>query len=310
MSRSFEQIAERFWNQPTKGEEEAVREQLFMDDIIQKAHLDRTIAAHLDGVKTVFDGGAGSGRLTIPLAQQGYRVTHFDISRPMIATAQERAREAEVAERITFTEGALTDLSAYPDQSFDLVLCFDAPLSYVYPEHQTVIQDLVRIARKAVIVSVSSRLGYLPYLFNPIQKLQYLVDETSDDPLVQWFVQTAAAKEAGWAPNFELFDRYWASGLMEAPEAILARYEEGKAPWPVNYGFMPDELAGLLTAAGLTQVDLAGPGALSRSIPRPILQRLVREDREAFLDRCYQFDSQPWVAGLGKDNLVGIGRKG
>lgn len=84
-------------------------------------------------------------------------------------------------------------------------------------------RELVRIARKAVIVSVSSRLGYLPYLFNPIQKLQYLVDEGAKDPVVQWYVQTAAAKEAAWEPNFELFDRYLAGGLMESPEAILSR---------------------------------------------------------------------------------------
>jgi hypothetical protein len=43
----------------------------FMDDIIQKAHLDREIAV---GVKTVFDGGAGVGRFTIPLAKMGLEV--------------------------------------------------------------------------------------------------------------------------------------------------------------------------------------------------------------------------------------------
>lgn len=72
---------------------------------------------------------------------------------------------------------------------------------------------------------------------------------------------------------------------------------------------MPDELHELWAGAGLADLALAGPGALSRSIPRPMLQRLLLEHREAFLDRCYQFDSQPWVAGLGKDNLVAAGRK-
>ena len=36
-----EDISRRFWNQAQKGDEEDRREQLFMDDIIQKAHLDR-----------------------------------------------------------------------------------------------------------------------------------------------------------------------------------------------------------------------------------------------------------------------------
>jgi hypothetical protein len=33
------------------------------------------------------------------------------------------------------------------------------------------------------------------------------------------------------------------------------------------------------------------------------------EYRERFLDQCYRFDSQPWVCGLGKDNLVASGVK-
>lgn len=94
MERGYEQVAARFWSLPSKGEEEASRESFYMDDIIQKAHLDRTIAGYLDGVQTVFDGGAGAGRFTIPLAQLGLHVTHFDLSPSMIAKAAERAQAA------------------------------------------------------------------------------------------------------------------------------------------------------------------------------------------------------------------------
>ena len=38
-----EDICERFWNLPSKPGEEARRECLFLDDVIQKAHLDREI---------------------------------------------------------------------------------------------------------------------------------------------------------------------------------------------------------------------------------------------------------------------------
>ena len=36
-------ISERMWNQPDKGELEAEREQTFIDDIVQKSHIEKEI---------------------------------------------------------------------------------------------------------------------------------------------------------------------------------------------------------------------------------------------------------------------------
>ena len=67
-----EDICERFWSLPCKSGEEARRERLFLDDVIQKAHLEREIASRLSGVRTILDAGAGTGRFSIPLgAKQG-----------------------------------------------------------------------------------------------------------------------------------------------------------------------------------------------------------------------------------------------
>ena len=74
-------ISERMWNQPDKGELEAERENTFIDDIVQKSHIEKELLSNLDGIETVFDGGAGCGRFSILLAKQGLKVTHFDISR-------------------------------------------------------------------------------------------------------------------------------------------------------------------------------------------------------------------------------------
>ena len=83
--------SERQWNLPDKGELESRREQTYIDDIIQKDHLQRKLPENLEGVKTVFDGGAGSGRFSILLAKLGCEVTHFDISQPMIDKAKKLA---------------------------------------------------------------------------------------------------------------------------------------------------------------------------------------------------------------------------
>ena len=64
-------ISERLWNMPDKGELESRREETFIDDIIQKSHIEKELLSHLDGIKTVFDGGAGCGRFSILLAKKG-----------------------------------------------------------------------------------------------------------------------------------------------------------------------------------------------------------------------------------------------
>ena len=58
-------ISERLWNLPDKGELEAERELTFIDDIVQKSHIEKELLSSLDGIETVFDGGAGSGRFSI-----------------------------------------------------------------------------------------------------------------------------------------------------------------------------------------------------------------------------------------------------
>lgn len=301
-------ISERLWNLPDKGELESRREETYIDDIVQKSHIERELLSGLDGIKTVFDGGAGCGRFSILLAKCGCEVTHFDISQPMIDKAKELAEREGVLDRITFVKGALEDLGQFGDQAFDLVVSFDAPISYTYPRQEQVIGELVRICRKRIMLSVSSRLGYLPYLSNPIQKNQFILDENCDDPFVQWCISSKS--EAVEAFRFEKAnaEKLWADGLMGGDEEI-AEYEQGGAPWCITYTFMPDELKGILERLGVENVQLAGPGAYARTIPNELLVKIMKDpvQRADFLDFSYRFDSNPFVCGLGKDNLLAKG---
>ncbi len=210
-----QKISERQWNLPEKGELESRREATYIDDIIQKDHIQRKLLENLDGIDTVFDGGAGCGRFSILLAKHGCHVTHFDISRPMIDKAQELAEQEGVSDRITFVKGALEDLSAYRDREFDLVMSFDAPISYTYPNQNKVIGELVRIAGKRIMISVSSRLGSLPYLANPIQKNQFILDENADDPFVQWCIANREQMISGFSYNRQNAEKLLADGLIQ-----------------------------------------------------------------------------------------------
>lgn len=301
-------ISERQWNLPDKGELESRREQTYIDDIIQKDHLQRKLLENLNDVKTVFDGGAGCGRFSILLAKLGCEVTHFDISQPMIDKAKELADAAGVSERITFVKGALEDLSAYADHSFDLVISFDAPVSYTYPNQESVIRELVRIARKRVMFSVSGRLGSLPYLCNPVQKNQFILDEQSDDPFVKWCVANQENAIASFRFSKKNAEKVLSDGLMGG-QAEIEEYEKGGVPWCITYTFMPDELERILQANGVKNIRLSGPGAYARTVPHEILVKLMNdpEQKKDFLDFCYRFDSNPYVCGMGKDNLLATG---
>ena len=301
-------ISERQWNLPEKGELESRREATYIDDIIQKDHIQRKLLEHLDGIRTVFDGGAGCGRFSILLAKQGCRVTHFDISRPMIDKAREMAEKEGVADRITFVKGALEDLNAYKDGEFDLVMSFDAPISYTYPNQNKVIGELVRMAGKRIAFSVSSRLGSLPYLANPIQKNQFFLDENADDPFVQWCVANREQMISGFSFNLQAAEKLLSEGLMGGEEEI-AQYEQGGTPWCITYTFMPDELERILKEYGVRNIQLSGPGAYGRTIPREILTKIMKDPKQKqdFLDFCYRYDSNPYVSGMGKDNLLAVG---
>lgn len=302
-------ISERMWNQPDKGELEAEREHTFIDDIVQKSYIEKELLANLDGIETAFDGGAGSGRFSILLAKQGIHVTHFDISQPMIDKAREIAEKEGVLDKLTFVKGALEDLSKYGDRSFDLVMSFDAPISYTYPNHARTIGELVRIAKKRIMISVSSRLGALPYLANPIQKNQFILDKDSKDGWVQWCLNSREQMIETFSFSKDSIMKTYATGLFGDIEESKKAYDRGETPWSISYHFMPDELKEILEKNGVRNVELAGPGAFARTIPNEILVKIVSDpiQRKQFLEFCHLYDSNPYVCGMGKDNLFAKG---
>jgi hypothetical protein len=206
-----------------------------------------------------------------------------------------------------FELGRVGDLTQYEDGRFDLVICCDAPISYTYPDHVRTIAELTRVAAQALVISVSSRLGYVPYAFNPLQKQQYFADPTSKAPDVQLYL--GQTDLSSFVPDLDSVWRALTSGIPGDRERVEREYAAGRAPWPHNYLFMPDELREILVRTDVCDVRLSGPGALARSIPNEVLRTLLLNDdyRGRFLDLCYEFDSNPAVCGLGKDNLAASG---
>lgn len=58
----------------------------------------------------ILELGCGTGRLLVPLAQQGYRITGVDASKAMLDRAHQKLRAADLKERVTLVEQDLRNL--------------------------------------------------------------------------------------------------------------------------------------------------------------------------------------------------------
>lgn len=75
------------------------------------AQRDEDIPMYLDFAQAadgaILELGCGTGRLLLPLARAGHRVTGLDSSAEMLTRARERIRAAGLAERVTLVQGDL-----------------------------------------------------------------------------------------------------------------------------------------------------------------------------------------------------------
>jgi SAM-dependent methyltransferase len=103
----------------------------------------------------VLDAGCGPGRFTLELLRLGAHVTALDISPGQLELLRARVPDIEA------TVGDITDLSRYPDDAFDVTVCFGGPLSYVGDRAEQAVAELARVTRPGghLLVSVMGLAG-------------------------------------------------------------------------------------------------------------------------------------------------------
>lgn len=117
----------------------------------------------------VLEIGPGPGRFTIELAKLGARIAIVDISELQLKMNKERVEEAGFEDSIEWRKKCdILNLEGIEDSSFDCVVCYGGPLSYVLEFVDEALKEIIRVTKKGGIIlsSVMSTLGTYHHLIN------------------------------------------------------------------------------------------------------------------------------------------------
>lgn len=225
----------------------------------------------------VADIGGGPGRYAIALAQQGYRVTLFDLSPAALDLAHTKASELNVPLNAC-VEGTATDLSAFPDGAFDAALAL-GPLYHLLTleERIRVRDELHRILVPGGIVVAGFLSRFTPVRYGAFNHPHRL---TFSRPETQEFLRT---------------------GTM-----ILGGDPAAPGGWVDAYCERPDAITPFMEPAFET-LDLVGAEGIFSMIQDKV-RETPPEDWEGFVELNFQLGREPSLLGAA-EHLLYVGRR-
>ncbi len=225
----------------------------------------------------VLDCGGGPGRYAITLAQQGYEVTLFDLSPELLNWAREQSAELGVT-LSGFEQGTATDLSRFPDASFDVVLLM-GPLYHLLDEAERcrALAEAYRVLRPGGVVFVAFITRYAAH--------RYAAAHIPMDPL------SAEQREA--------YRSTWETGILHPPSEGL--------PGFFAYMAHPTEVKPLCRGAGFEVLSVLGVEGLVSMLETEV-NALEGDAWDFWVDLNYQVASDPSVHGV-VEHLLAVCRK-
>ncbi len=106
------------------------------------------LRAYLSPGSRVLEIGAGPGRFTQALHALGCRVLVTDLSQVQLELNRQKSQELGFAAAVEgWQQLDVCEMGAIPSKSFDAVVCYGGPLSYVFERADLAVQECRRVLR-------------------------------------------------------------------------------------------------------------------------------------------------------------------
>lgn len=236
-------------------------------------------------IKTILDVGGGTGAFSVPLAQRGYSVVHFDISDKMIELAKRKAEETKL-KNITFEQGISTDLSRFEDNSFDLVINMDGPVSFCGSDAEIAIKETIRVAKKKVIMTVSNRANMIISILKSGMRF---------------------SNERFIPAIYEMFNNgFWHTHQYEENKELVKGCTNDYLG-PVK-AFLPQEIKEIFENYGMKIERLTSIGTLTNLCGKDFLEKLYEKPGlyDEFLELCDRYDKEICPYSTGSNQRAGL----
>jgi len=227
----------------------------------------------IEASSKVLDVGGGPGRYSIYLAENGHRVTLFDLSETHVKQAREKAANSGVAIQ-DFINGNVLELdSLLPDMDFDVVLCM-GPMYHLLEENErkvALVQCINKLKPGGIII-ISFISCYAP-----------LVHCLKADP----------------------------ENIMENKNRLLQYLSDGKND--KQFGFTdayfinPENIETLTSSVGLQTIKIMATEGLG-AVCEPSLMQLTKDDFKEWIELFYEIASNKVIWG-SCEHLLYVGRK-
>ena len=204
----------------------------------------------------VLEIGAGPGRFTEILHRIGARIVVADISAVQLGLNRETARTRGSAPSIeAWHQLDICDLGVFPERSFDEVVAFGGPLSYVFEQRDRALAECIRVLRPGghLLLSVMSLWGSMHRLLEDVRDMSR--------PVIRDIVRTGDV-----TPETEPTNKHYC------------------------HLFRSSELRAFLERPGLEIVRLSATSGLTTGVPSDFVKEpaqweaLLEYDREACRD--------------------------
>ena len=208
------------------------------------------IHEYLEEGDKIVDIGAGPGRYSLYLKNEGYDVTAVELVRPNIGKLRSKDKD------IRIVEASATDLSMFKDDEFDIAIMF-GPMYHLYEEKDRLqaLSEAKRIAKKYIFVTyLMNDYSVIEYAFieNHYKEIKDKLDENYhiDDPDGLFFqVRIEDIDKLNNELNLKLIKRFASDGPSDYIRSSINALDEETFNAYIDYHLKTCERKELLGAS-------------------------------------------------------------